>query len=442
MSLPAAERSGPPETSSTPLEWNDGFQEALELVEGGSRCVFVTGKAGTGKSTLLQHLKRHVIGRAAVLAPTGVAAVHVGGQTIHSFFRFPPQVLFPDTVARMGGGSIYRNLKTLIIDEISMVRADILDAIDIFLRKNGPQGGDAGRGLPFGGVQVILFGDLHQLPPVVSPHEAEAFSSLYESPWFFKSKVFSGISYDRVDLKTVYRQKEKNFIALLNSIRTGEAEPEEIEALNARVDAVFEPDETDPHITLTSTNAAADKVNFRKLQELDSSPVLYPAQVQGDFDAKVFPTDHPLALKRGAQVMFLKNHPQGLWVNGTLGTVVSLGADSVTVDVPGRAEPVQVDKAQWESVRYTLDPVTGMVLPKPVGRFMQFPLKLAWAMTIHKSQGKTFERVIIDMGKGAFAHGQTYVALSRCTTLDGIKLRRPMTPRDLLMDPDVREFLA
>jgi ATP-dependent exoDNAse (exonuclease V) alpha subunit len=171
-------------------------------------------------------------------------------------------------------------------------------------------------------------------------------------------------------------------------------------------------------------------------------PTLYAAQVQGEFDAKIYPTDHPLALKRGAQVMFLKNHPQGWWVNGTLGIIASLGPDHVSVEVPGWVEPLQVDKTQWESVRYTLDPVTGKLLPKPVGRFMQFPLKLAWAMTIHKSQGKTFERVIIDMGKGAFAHGQTYVALSRCTTLEGIKLRRPLTERDLLMDPEVREFLS
>lgn len=453
MSWPAAERfdcpdsqGSVPDSSSLPaqvpaaseLEWNDGFQEVLEWTEAGRPCLFVTGKAGTGKSTLLQHLKRRVLGSAAVLAPTGVAAVHVGGQTIHSFFRFPPQVLFPEAVARLSGGAVHRKLRTLIIDEISMVRADIIDAIDMFLRRHGPS---AGR--PFGGVQMIFFGDLHQLPPVVSPHEAEAFASLYESPWFFKSKVFERLDYDRVNLKKVYRQKEKNFLALLNAVRGGEAEPEDIEALNGRMDPAFQPGDADPHITLTATNAAADRVNFRKLSELDSPPTLYPARVEGEFDPKAYPTDHPLALKRGAQVMFLKNHAQGQWVNGTLGTVASLGHDEVWVDIPGRAGgPLQVERAMWESVRYHLDPVTGKVLPKPVGRFLQFPLKLAWAMTIHKSQGKTFDRVIIDMGGGAFAHGQSYVALSRCTTLEGIKLRRRLSDRDLLLDPEVREFLG
>jgi hypothetical protein len=395
-----------------------------------------------------------------------VAAVHVGGQTIHSFFRFPPHVLFPETVARLGGGRIYRKLTTIIIDEISMVRADIIDAIDQFLRIHGPDANE-----PFGGVQMIFFGDLHQLPPVVSPHEGEVFRSLYESPWFFKARVFGRLPFDRVDLRTVYRQKEQRFLSLLNAIRTGEAEMEDLDALNTRADKPRDPmarsmglasmaeaaeagaDEA-PVITLTSTNAAADRVNARMLDSLSSPMALFKAQVQGDFDARIFPTDEPLGLKEGAQVMLLKNHPQGQWVNGTLGTVAAMDPDGIWVDIPGLAKggnldpeagplgAVRVERAMWESVRYNLDPETGRPAPKPVGRFTQFPLKLAWAMTIHKSQGKTFDRVIIDLGSGAFAHGQSYVALSRCRTLEGITLRRPLQGKDLMLDPDVREFLS
>jgi ATP-dependent DNA helicase PIF1 len=425
------------------MEWNDGFQEVQELIQEGRPCLFVTGKAGTGKSTLLQHLKRFVIGKAVVLAPTGVAAVHVGGQTIHSFFRFPPQVLFPEAVDRQGGGAIYRKLSIVIIDEISMVRADILDAMDIFLRRHGPEPGQ-----PFGGVQMVFFGDLHQLPPVVSPHEMEAFRSLYESPWFFKANVFSQISFDRVELKKVYRQKEKSFLALLNAVRGGEADPEDLEALNVRMDTAYQPDDRDPSITLTATNMAADRVNARRLEELSSHLALYPALLKGEFDIRAFPTDQALGLKVGAQVMFLRNHAQGQWVNGTLGVIVAMESESIWVDIPGRVPipgalgSVRVERATWESVRYGLDPATGRPTPKTVGWFTQFPLKLAWAMTIHKSQGKTFERVIIDMGSGAFAHGQSYVALSRCTTLEGITLRKRLSERDLLLDPEVREFLA
>jgi ATP-dependent exoDNAse (exonuclease V) alpha subunit len=437
------------------LEWNDGFQEVLELVEEGCRCLFVTGKAGTGKSTLLMQLKRRIQDKVVVLAPTGVAAVHIGGQTIHSFFRLPPHVLFPDAVNRLNGSSLFRKLKVVIIDEISMVRADVIDAIDLLLRRFGPE-----RSLPFGGVQMIFFGDLHQLPPVVSPHEMEAFSTLYESPWFFKAKVFSRMPFDRVDLKKVYRQKEKGFLSLLNMIRSGEAEAEDLESLNARADKTAQPDAELPCITLTSTNVSADRVNARKLDELSTYLAMYKANVQGEFDPRLYPTDEPLALKVGAQVMFLKNHPSGNWVNGTLGVVAAMDADAIWVDIPtdshkgrslrgGNVDPdagplgaMRVEKAVWESVRYVLDAETGRVVPKPVGRFTQFPLKLAWAMTIHKSQGKTFERVIIDLGQGAFAHGQSYVALSRCTTLEGITLRRPLSGRDLMLDPEVREFLA
>ncbi len=425
------------------MEWNEGFQEVREWIEAGRPCLFVTGKAGTGKSTLLQHLKRHVVSTAVVLAPTGVAAVHVGGQTIHSFFRFPPHVLFPEMVDKQNGGSIFRRIKTIIVDEISMVRADIIDAMDIFLRRHGPT-----PGLPFGGVQMVFFGDLHQLPPVVSPHELEAFRSLYESPWFFKANVFRQLPFDRVELKKVYRQKEKRFISLLNAVRGGEAETEELDALNVRLDGDFQPDASDPYITLTATNLFADRVNAKRLEELPTRPALYPAHVKGEFDARSFPTDVALSLKVGAQVMFLKNNSQGQWVNGTLGVVVAMEAESIWVDIPGRIPvagalgSVRVERVTWESVRYTLDPATGRPMPKPVGTFTQFPLKLAWAMTIHKSQGKTFERVIIDLGSGAFAHGQSYVALSRCTTLEGITLRKRLSERDLMLDPEVREFLA
>jgi ATP-dependent exoDNAse (exonuclease V) alpha subunit len=231
-------------------------------------------------------------------------------------------------------------------------------------------------------------------------------------------------------------------------VRGGEAEIEDLDALNVRLDGAFQPTAADPCITLTATNLSADRVNAQRLATLTSPFALYPAQVEGEFDTRAFPTDVQLSLKVGAQVMFLKNHAQGHWVNGTLGVVVAMEAEAIWVDIPGRlAVPgalgsVRVEKVSWESVRYALDPVTGRPTPKTVGWFTQFPLKLAWAMTIHKSQGKTFERVIIDLGSGAFAHGQSYVALSRCTTLEGITLRQPLSGRDLWLDPEVREFLA
>ena len=290
-----------------------------------------------------------------------------------------------------------------------------------------------------------------------------------KAPGSSRPSVFTRLPFDRVHLKTVYRQKEKGFLSLLNAIRTGEAEEEELTSLNGRLDKAWQPTEAEPCITLTSTNVAADRVNARMLDGLPAHLALYAAHVQGEFEPRSFPTDEPLALRVGAQVMFLKNHSQGFWVNGTLGVVVGMDAEAIWVDIPTRtgfassedgseqsrenrgrnldpdAGPIgayRVEKAVWESVRYGLDAATGRVVPRPVGRFTQFPLKLAWAMTIHKSQGKTFDRVIIDLGQGAFAHGQSYVALSRCTTLEGITLRRAVTGRDLMVDPEVREFLS
>ena len=436
------------------MEWNSDFQEVRERIELGDPCLFISGKAGSGKSTLLQYLKQEIIPDAVVLAPTGVAAMQVGGQTLHSFFRFPPQVLFPEKIEKLNGATIYRKLSVLIVDEISMVRSDLIDAMDQFLKRHGPE-----VGRPFGGVQMLFFGDLHQLPPVVAPHEAGAFATLYESPWFFKAKVFSKLPFEKITLHKVYRQKEKSFLHLLNAIRQGEADEEDLAALNKRwienpeFKKGWEESEniSANAITLSSTNLSADRINTHRLENLDTPMSIYPALLKGEFDLRIFPTENPLALKVGAQVMFIKNHAQKLWVNGTIGIVTALEEEAVWVEIKvdvggkemieGLPELMRVERVTWDSLRYVLDPASGKPKAKTIGHFTQFPLKLAWAITIHKSQGKTFDKVIIDLGRGAFAHGQSYVALSRCRTLAGITLNQCLTERDLVLDPEVREFL-
>jgi hypothetical protein len=467
-------------TAGTAIEINPGFRRALDIMEGTARHVFITGKAGTGKSTLLELWRGQTLKRVAVLAPTGVAALNVRGQTIHSFFGFKPDVT-PEAVRRLGKSrgaaadraALYRNLDAIVIDEVSMVRADLMDCVEKFLRLNGPRPKER-----FGGLQMILIGDLYQLPPVVTGEErglfapdpaglrrraaratgraadAEASSVLsparYESPYFFSARVFSepDFAMDFVELEKVYRQNDAAFIALLNAIRNRSVDDIQLDHLNSRWDPEFVPPEDEFYITLTSTNDLAAARNREKLAALGGRARRYEGFIEGEFEKRTLPTEESLELKAGAQVMLLTNDRRGRWVNGTIGRVTSIrksedadGDDIVSVELADGDE-VDVTPATWELFRFQYDAQADRIESEAVGSFTQYPLRLAWAVTIHKSQGKTFDKVVIDIGRGAFAHGQVYVALSRCTTFKGLVLRTPIQLGHILMDWRIVRFLT
>lgn len=420
-----------------PISLPREFSDILNKIERSNENFFITGRAGTGKSTLLQLIRNTTKKRTAVLAPTGVAALNVKGQTIHSFFKFPPKILNPSEIKKVRDHKMYKNIDTLIIDEVSMVRADMIDNIDLFLRVN--------RGVDdfFGGVQVIFFGDLFQLPPVVAtPFEKEIFKNEYESPYFFSASIFSyGFKVRLIELTKVYRQDEMEFIDLLDKIRLNQVEYEDYELLNSRYLPL--PEDASFFITLCSINATANALNLKNLNSLEGKPHIFKARVQGVFQQKVFPTDEHLVLKEGAQVMFVKNDPQKQFVNGTIGTIEKISSDhEVTVrikDSNGQDKYITVEKQEWEMLKYAKG-ADDKIITEVLGTFTQLPLKLAWAITIHKSQGKTFDNVIIDLGYGAFEYGQTYVALSRCRRLDGIYLKSPIKPKDIKTDDRVSEY--
>lgn len=422
------------------LEWNEQFKKAWELMEEGPESVFVTGRAGTGKSTLLNYFRDHTRKNIAVLAPTGVAAVNVRGQTIHSFFGFKPDITphkvktLPYSPKRV---KLCQKLEAIVVDEISMARADLLDSVDQFLRLHGPR-----KKLPFGGIQMILIGDLYQLAPVVTGAEREIFKSgYYQSPYFFAAKVFEGLAVQFVELEKIYRQKDEAFIKLLNAIRNNTATAVELETLNRRHLPEFTPETREFYISLTATNALAEEINTGELHRLSGKERRFVGQISGKFDAKNLPTAENLDLKVGAQVMLLSNDPRGRWVNGTIGKVKKLDGAEVKVTLPdGKA--ATIGPYRWEMFEFYVDSKTGRINSDVVGAFTQIPLRLAWAVTIHKSQGKTFEKVIIDIGRGTFAHGQLYVALSRCTTLDGMVLKKPIAKKHILMDWRVVKFMT
>lgn len=421
-----------------PLSLSQEFQALLDQLENTDQSMFITGRAGTGKSTLLQLFRNTSRKRIAVLAPTGIAALNVKGQTIHSFFGFPPKMLNPSDITVRRNYRMFQKLDVLIIDEISMVRADMMDNIDIFLRRN--------RGIdePFGGVQMVFFGDLFQLPPVVaSDFEKYVFRSKYESPYFFSSRIMQS-EYDMVmvELNEVYRQADRGFINLLDNIRLRAIDYDDMETLNERHVPI--PEDLDYFITLCSRNATANAINTAALAKLDTPNHIFTAKVSGDFNSKRIPTELHLNLKVGAQIMFVKNDPKKRFVNGTIGKVEAIIDDQVTVSVKKDDEQIQyfeLEPMEWEIIRYThADEQGNEIQSKVTGTFTQFPVKLAWAITIHKSQGKTFDTVVIDMGEGAFEYGQTYVALSRCRTLEGIYLKRAIKPTDIMVDDKVCEY--
>ncbi len=431
------------------LDLNQEFKHALDLMENSDKNIFVTGRAGTGKSTLLEYFRHHTKKKIVVLAPTGVAAVNVHGQTIHSFFRFKPDIAL-SKIKKKGddNDSIYKKLDAIVIDEVSMVRADLLDCVDKFMRLNGR---DNRR--PFGGTQMIFIGDLYQLPPVVTSRDRTAFANSYGSPYFFSAMVFTdrgllheGFKMEMIELEKIYRQKDQGFIDLLNMVRNNSVTDSELEMLNIRHDANFFPRESELYVYLTSTNAMAQEMNEIRLNDLAGQELKFTGEILGKFDNYSLPTEEKLVVKVGAQVMMLNNDQLGRWINGSTGKIVNAKKDerggTVIVVKLDDGEEVEVVPYTWDLYEYRFDRSTKSIESKSVGSFTQYPLRLAWAITIHKSQGKTFNKVVVDIGRGTFAHGQMYVALSRCTSLEGLVLKKPIEKRHIWMDCRVVQFVT
>ena len=424
-SVPSANTGWPAEVTPTAE-----YEAALDFAQSGSGHLFVTGRAGTGKSTLLRCLRDTIKAETVVVAPTGLAAVNVGGQTIHSFFGLPPRLIRAEDVKRSRNGRVMRRLELLILDEVSMVRSDLMAAIDLSLRINRGRPRE-----PFGGVRLLMFGDLHQLPPVVTDHEvAEHLESVHGGPFFFSIDALTeGAGTTLLELEQVFRQSDETLLHVLNRVRDGEADENDLSVLNDRVNPVRTLGEGDPYVILTPTNAAAQRINMAYLDALQSQAHSYEAGVTGEFNTASQPTDQILVLKPGAKVILLRNDPDRRWVNGTIARVSRLNEKQVFIEISGRE--YEVEPVSWESRRYAFDQTAEKVVETVAGTFKQFPLRLAWALTIHKSQGLTLDRVYIDLGRGTFAHGQAYVALSRCRSLEGLALARPLRPSDILFDP-------
>jgi hypothetical protein len=405
--------------------------------------IFLTGRAGTGKTTFLRDLRERSPKRMIVVAPTGVAAINAGGVTMHSFFQLPFGIFVPGTT-REGGEirrfskikiAIIKSIDLLVIDEISMVRADLLDSVDDVLRRFRD------RSKPFGGVQLLMIGDLQQLSPVVKDGEWEILREHYASPYFFDSRALKQTSFASIELQHIYRQSDPLFIDLLARVRENRIDERTLSALNERHRPDFDPPQSEGYITLTSHNHTARRINDEKLAGIPATEYLYNAETEGDFPEYMYPAEAELRLRESAQVMFTKNDPSPptRFVNGTIGTVTRLGDDYVEVQPAAGGDPIAVEQAEWANSKYSLDQQTNRIVEQTDGIFRQYPLKTAWAITIHKSQGLTFERAIIDAAD-SFSHGQVYVALSRCRTLEGMVLRTPLRRGAFISDNTVEGF--
>ncbi len=420
---------------------DENLRRAWDFVERTGVSIFLTGKAGTGKTTFLKEVMKNSAKTAVVVAPTGVAAINAGGVTIHSFFQISPAPYIPGAETRDNYAfskhklRVIRSIDLLVIDEISMVRADLLDAIDNALRKYRRDS------RPFGGVQLLMIGDLQQLAPVVTPRDEEILRDHYSTPYFFGSRALSQIPYVTIRLEKVFRQQNLDFVELLNHVRDNRLTDSDRRMLNGRLNPAFIPDKESGYIRLTTHNSSADSYNENQLRKLPSNPVRYRAQIKGTFPELAYPTAEELVIKPGAQVMFVKNDTAAReYYNGLIGHVVRADDHSATIRVPGRQTPIEVTPQVWENSKYKVNEQTNTIETEVQGTFTQMPLRLAWAITIHKSQGLTFDRVIIDAG-ASFAPGQVYVALSRCRTLEGLVLATPIAEDSLRPDPAVAEYI-
>ena len=432
------------------LDINPQFEQVLNFVNQTSRSIFLTGKAGTGKTTLLRHIQQNTFKQMAIVAPTGVAAINAGGTTIHSFFQFPFTPFLPllkangeadttrshlptlkYTTQRL---SIFRNLELLIIDEISMVRADLLDQIDVTLRQTRKK-----HQLPFGGVQLLFIGDMYQLPPVVQSDEWQMLRDVYPSPYFFESLVIKHHPPVYIELEKVYRQSDARFIDLLNQVRHNQLSKEGLQLLNSHYQPQLTEEDYRRHITLTTHNKKADEINTRNLTALPGDLFTYTCKTEGQFPEKNFPADEVLQLKVGTRVMFLKNNTEKNYFNGKIGIVTQLEKDKIKVRCNGDQQDIEVQPETWNQVNYKVDKSTKHIEEEILGSFRQFPLRLAWAITIHKSQGLTFDELIIDAAD-SFSAGQVYVALSRCRSLDGLILSSKVQESSLLNDQQIVRF--
>lgn len=426
------------------MENNPELQLAWQFIENTGTHLFLTGKAGTGKTTFLRRLKEQTPKRMVILAPTGIAAINAGGVTIHSFFQlsfapFVPETTFNSSQTHYRFSkekrNIIRSMDLLVIDEISMVRADLLDAIDSALRRYRD------REKPFGGVQLLMIGDLQQLAPVVKENEWEMLKNYYETPYFFASRALRETVYMTIELKTVYRQSDTFFLSLLNKIRENQADDEVLNELNRRYQPGFRPRKEEGYIRLTTHNYQAQKVNDNELASLPGQTYSFRAEIDGTFPEYLYPADEILTIKAGAQIMFLKNDPSSekRYYNGMIGEVAAVNDAGMIVRGKDNGDEFQLLPEEWGNYKYVLNEETKEITEEIEGTFRQYPIRLAWAITIHKSQGLTFERAIID-ARNSFAHGQTYVALSRCKTLEGMVLESPLRREAIISDSTVDDF--
>ena len=425
---PAAERDLPAWPAHVTA--TSEYDAALQFLWRDEGHLFVTGSAGTGKSTLLRTLCQMLPDEKVIVAPTGLAAVQVGGQTIHSFFSLPPRLIQPQDIRRSRNGAVMRRMKLLVIDEVSMVRSDLMAGIDMALRINRGRPNE-----PFGGVRLAMFGDLHQLPPVIQEAEVAAhLENTHGGPFFFShGALVEGVGTQRLELSHIFRQSDEVLIAILNRLRDGEIEGEELAALNERVHPIRTLSEGEAYVILTPTNAAARRINLAYLEALPGAAKAFNAEISGTYSQSAHPTDTTLVLKPGAKVILLRNDPDKRWVNGTIARVSRLEEARVFIEVNEKEH--ELEPVDWEQRRYAYDQTKEKVVETVAGTFRQYPLRLAWALTIHKAQGLTLDKVYIDLGRGTFAHGQAYVALSRCRSLEGLTLARPLRPSDVLFDP-------